>query len=105
MNKLFEKLVRLGYEVHNKRVLGNPIHTSSETREKDLIQEYALIVRWLYEKHGIWIEVNCPDLPNQLWYFSIHKYQKYGSFGEGENFNSPTEAYEAAIEHCLNKLI
>lgn len=105
MRELFEELQKCGYNVHNKRVLGKPEHTSVETKQKDLIQEYALLGIWLLENYGIWIEVKCPDMPNQLWYYDIHKFQKYGSYGEGENLHSPTEAYEAAIEYTLNKLI
>ena len=70
------------------------------------------VVTWLYEKHGIWIVVNitrygkfwcnvilkeeCKDLKNPFnWEF----------VNQIIDFNSPTEAYEAAIEYALNNLI
>ena len=65
----------------------------------------AETIMWFYEKHGIWIEVQCPDMPTELWSFNIHRFQKYGGYGDGNNFNSPTEAYQEAIKYCLTKLI
>jgi hypothetical protein len=75
-------------------------------------------VMWLYEKHGIWISIHSDKALNWKSLFSIKidwtypkdstikgikpKYFKY----KGKNeFNSPTEAYEAAIEYTLNNLI
>lgn len=67
------------------------------------------VVMWLYKKHGIWIGVqptsvvgkfqfrtywNNNNVMNQHWNNSMSKI-----------FNSPTEAYEAAIEYCLTNLI
>lgn len=112
MNKFFEKLIKVGYTVHNKRVLGNPNHVSSETREKDLTQEYALIVMWLYEKHGIWIQPLPYDtitaakewtatILSLNWGEDKEVHYEYKLSG----LNSPTEAYEAAIEYILKNLI
>ena len=67
-------------------------------------------VMWLYEKHGIWIQVK-PGGKLESWdyivqkkdnnfavpYFEIKQHKPF--------FNSPTEAYEAAIKYCLTKLI
>ena len=59
-------------------------------------------VMWIYEKHGIWIQ------PKRI------SKNEFECFYIGSNlceiqikgiFNSPTEAYEAAIEYCLNNLI
>lgn len=75
----------------------------------------AEVVMWLYEKYGIWINANVSA-------FSINTvtgegeifldYTIYSPEGlyiheEDENkvFNSPTEAYEAAIKYTLNNLI
>lgn len=73
----------------------------------------AEAVMWLYEKYGIWINVS----------ITIHKeyfYQCMDTTGKkdptknnypsricepGNYYNSPTEAYEAAIEYTLNNLI
>lgn len=65
----------------------------------------AEVVMWLYKKHGIWIEVKSPDYSKELWSFAIHKPYKFGSYGDGTGYNSPTEAYEAAIKHILIRLL
>lgn len=72
------------------------------------------VIMWLYEKHGIWICVYTMDkwLPNgndreQLFDYGI-KQMKRGLIDiskKPEEFNSPKEAYEAAIEYVLNNLI
>lgn len=72
------------------------------------------VVMWLYEKHGIWITVYTMDkwLPNgndreQLFDYSL-KQMKLGLIDipkKPEEFNSPTEAYEAGIEYTLKNLI
>lgn len=73
----------------------------------------AEVVMWLYEKHGIWINVsitiqkeyfyNCADItgkkdPTKNNYPSV--ISKSGNY-----YNSPTEAYEAGIKYTLNNLI
>lgn len=68
------------------------------------------VVMWLYEKYGIWIMVN-------NWYEHVldnddnilDKTHLFAWFITGEaeerTFKTPTEAYEAAIEYTLTKLI
>ena len=62
----------------------------------------AEVCMWLYEKHGIWISVDF-NLETS-WFYDIVVLS-----GEGgnilDNFDSPTEAYEAAIDYTLNNLI
>ena len=60
------------------------------------------VVMWLYEKHGIWIEVIETDLFNRF-FFQIKR--KDNTRLKNGDFNYPTEAYEAAIEYTLNNLI
>lgn len=86
---------------------------------KDSYPTIAEVVMWLYEKHGIWIEVttnNNPQVRKEFVSFDarvIHRdrnikfrvlmntqINKYT-----EPFNSPTEAYEATVEYVLNNLI
>jgi len=100
---MFEKLINLGYIIHNKRVIGKPEHTSIEAREKDLIQEYALIVMWMYEKYGLWIKVFDVLKDNKKVF--IWSLSNDWSKADWNTFSSPTEAYEAAIEYVLNNLI
>lgn len=62
----------------------------------------AEVVMWLYEKHGIWISVyeykdHAADVNDN--------YMFRTSYTKLREFNSPTEAYEAAIEYCLTNLI
>ncbi len=58
----------------------------------------AEIVMWLYEKHGIWIEVRKSYLSD---FVPVIK----GPRVELDTCKSPTEAYEAGIEYTLNNLI
>ena len=67
------------------------------------------VVMWLYEKHGIWIEVVWDiELNKELkWYSGI---TNVGDSSELEIFQSnpcdtPTEAYSQAIEYTLKNLI
>jgi len=79
----------------------------------------AEVVMWLYEKHEIWISVDWMSRTkpynsgfychlrgtnknlNQDNFVSINNTKEPGY----EVFNSPTEAYEAAIEYTLNNLV
>jgi hypothetical protein len=76
--------------------------TDLETVDAPTITE---VVMWLYEKQGVWISVHyhkskrfsvtiCDECDNSL---------SDGLFGD--LYNSPTEAYEAAIEYILNNLL
>ena len=89
------------------------------TRCRNQIEgEYAAptiseVVMWLYEKHGIWIVVNPHKGKNNLGEFFMEFDPEVWSFTnecvfhntELLYFNSPTEAYEAAIKYCLTNLI
>jgi hypothetical protein len=74
----------------------------------------ADVVMWLYEKHGIWVYTYFLGLSYSC--YVIQKIQKTNptqsliqlvkdSITYDELFNSPTEAYEFAIEYALNNLI
>lgn len=67
----------------------------------------AEVVMWLYEKHRIWIYV---IYEKGLFHYNIQD-TTYKDLLEEDcrvfnmsNYNSPTEAYEAAIEYTLNNL-
>lgn len=60
------------------------------------------VAMWLYEKHGVWVEVLETDLFNKFFYQMKRKDNTRLKNGD---YNSPTEAYEAAIEYCLKNLI
>ena len=74
----------------------------------------AEVVMWLYEKHGIWINTWSDSnlnssIPTTIkWFYVINcdlvsSYNKEGKIDR--LYNSPTEAYEAAIEYVLTNLI
>lgn len=91
-----------------------------------LLSNISDVVMWLYEKHSIWITVNRVVLGSDEWGYGyvisylpkefedvkrrcLHLVIKE-SFKEGIGsytgaWNTPTEAYEAAIEYCLTNLI
>ena len=74
---------------------------NTHTREEYSAPTIGDVVMWLYEKHGIWIAVVR---------FKDHSADNNEKPTFRHNFlfkdyNSPTEAYEAAIEYTLNNLI
>ena len=69
------------------------------------------VVMWIYDKHGIWVYVDSHEFSKWCYYYRYNrphelssKITENGQFGL-DDFNSPTEAYEAAIEYCLENLI
>ena len=67
-------------------------------KEDTLAPTIAEVVIWLYEKHGIWISVE------QNSFIGGGKSSFISNIKRVE-YNSPTEAYESAIEYCLTNLI
>jgi hypothetical protein len=68
----------------------------------------AEVVMWLYEKHGIWIDVSLNQFskPNDLqWMYSIVFTKDCTYSYSPKSYDSPTEAYDAAIEYVLNNLL
>lgn len=76
----------------------------------------ADVVTWLYEKHGIYIHISPHGddetlFKNCKWWFSIYKDKAYNLLGGSkvtkgiDDFNSIKEAYEAAIDYCLNHIV
>lgn len=65
----------------------------------------AEVVMWLYEKRGVWIEVSLP-LYADFKFTIVVLHSTAGKLLEkvsDDDFDSPTEAYEAAVEYVLNK--
>lgn len=67
----------------------------------------AEVVMWLYKKHEFWICISCDCGNDNLFYSKIFSTEIGGErcVKTIKNINSPTEAYEAAIEYILNNLI
>lgn len=72
----------------------------------------ADVIMWLYKKHGIWVQASISRYG--IFYCNILKKENIRSLdnpiswetqAQLNDFNSPTEAYEAAIEYVLNNLI
>lgn len=107
-------LSNTGYGYNNDGNLADPCFSNIICEAPAI----ADVVMWLYEKHGIWVLV---DWSQTKWCFSIIDIkeetvkkvsgERWKERSSGVylktllDFNSPTEAYEAAIEYCLTKLI
>jgi hypothetical protein len=87
------------------------VFTSVETEkypEGELVLKptIAEVVMWLYKKHGIWIQV---FILNKTFAWKVQDVNTlvitclYAQQDKG--YNSPTEAYKAAIEFTLENLI
>ena len=100
------------HQIKNRDVLYNYTGFGDYITDENEYQTYMIadVVMWMYEKHGIWISVfemeRSEDWSN---YFDYSIKQKKISLVDIskklEEFNNPTEAYEAAIEYTLNNLI
>ena len=62
-------------------------------------------VMWLYEKHKIWIEVRKHTRDMLLCFSPYIDNTPINSDVFFNDYDSPTEAYEAGIEHTLKHLI
>jgi|APGre2960657373_1045057.scaffolds.fasta_scaffold76840_3 hypothetical protein len=66
----------------------------------------AEVVMWLYEKHGIWIQVISKNTSTQMSFkYEIKRYEWDGCITDDNLYNSPTEANESGIKHVLENLI
>lgn len=116
------KLIEL-FERNNKDTYDFLLSCDMDWQKHYLRPTIAEVVMWLYEKHGIWIDVSpCMTFKdgNLRGYeensFSFLYSVKYGTeelflansnkplvFQKG--YNSPTESYEAAIKYCLENIV
>lgn len=108
--KGFDRITNKSYRVsiNPEIIVGEPI-TDENTYFPNVKESYSAptiadVVMWLYEKYGIWIYTR----PFSSGYFHGYIVDNSGEMKEAINtinFNSPTEAYEAAIEYTLKNLI
>jgi hypothetical protein len=108
--KGFDELCKLCVEDGDERPLpfncGNTIHRNS-LHPYYSAPTIAEVVMWLYEKYGIWIEVNgWIDQPvgDEIWKNCFQSFVN-GDATDVRFFKTPTEAYKAAIEYTLENLI
>ena len=102
-----------GIDEHNRyyNIVNTPkkLYTCGEHSVADIKNVYsaptiATVVMWLYEKHGIWIETPFWDSKFRIKIINTIE-EKLLRGIDFEGYNSPTEAYEAAIKYCLTELI
>lgn len=70
----------------------------------------ADVVMWIYNKHGIWIRITSipysDNLTHWRWEHMSTKYAtRNASWKKEQDYMSPVECYEAAIEYVIEKLI
>lgn len=69
----------------------------------------AEVVMYLYEKHGIWIGVQPTSVVGKFQFRTYYNnngvMNQHFNNSMSKEFNSPIEAYEAAIIYTLNNLI
>lgn len=90
-----------GFDLPSEILLSNEIdytkHFSTPT--------IAEVVMWLYEKHGIWITVCVIGADGFGYWLHNQDRKRLNPDDQGGDFNSPTEAYSAAINYILKNLI
>jgi len=88
----------LGVRIYEDGVIKSTCLYNKDTLHAPTISE---VVMWLYEKYGIWISVeeykdHASDVNDEPTFISNI---------EREEYSSPTEAYQGAIEYTLNNLL
>jgi hypothetical protein len=93
------------HQIKNRDVLYNYIGDGFFIPDENEYQTYKIseLIMWIYEKHGIWIYAERYSTLFRCYAEEIGD-ERFGKW-EGHKYNSPTEAYEAAIEYTLTKLI
>jgi glutathione peroxidase-family protein len=104
--EIFKQLNKKGYKHYYEGTVEEL--DSMDKDNQHLHSEIMQVIMWLYEKHGIWIhsapENNEEDIVK--WAFTIQTIDTEVRFVRRfSDFNSPTEAYESAIEYTLKNLI
>lgn len=103
--KDFKKKCTSFYDlISNTQIDNAPLGNYNLTKQSVSIPTIAEVIMWLYEKHEYWCYVYTNG---KIWHPCIqHKFGDMavlsGKIGES---NSPTEAYEAAIEYTLKNLL
>lgn len=86
----------------NKKSISIPVFGLGSS---SILPTIADVIMWLYEKYGIWIyTVKDYDMPK--FNYAIQRPHIYSVLSHLHNdFSSPKEAYETAIEYTLKNLI
>lgn len=91
---------RINFEKEGE-LFNNGMPSTQKPIDWFLAPTIAEVIMWLYEKNGIWI-----------WAIPLYNLTSFQAAVENKNtmkfiegFNTPTEAYEAAIQYALTKII
>ena len=102
--KIFKQLNKKGYKHYYEGTIEEL--DSMDKDNQHLHSEIIQVIMWLYGKHGIWISVVQNEYLDKFQYTLTQKKSNSWNIVDNDKlFNSPTEAYEAAIKHCLEKII
>ena len=105
--KDFKKKCTSFYDlISNTQIDNAPLGNYNLTKQSVSIPTISEVIMWLYEKHGIWIYTS--DNSTRLGFrCQIQRLKILGedNFSSEERYDSPTEAYEAAIEYTLKNLL
>lgn len=75
-------------------------------QDKDNVATISDVVMWLYDKHGIWIEVSSwlnQPVDNEIWDIAFQWF--INGLADGKPYKTPTKAYEGAIKYVLNSIL
>ena len=101
---IFKELNKKGYKHYYDGTVEEL--DSMDKDNQHLHSEIMQVIMWLYEKYKIWIQV---FILNKTFAWKVQDVNTlvitclYAQQDKG--YNSPTEAYEAAIEYTLENLI
>jgi len=98
---MWEQLTKKGYEITNKRVLGNPAYTSEQTRHKDLVQELALVQDWLLNNYNYLVTVR----PDKDKFRILLYFEDTFMFVNAKKYKTNQDALRQGIEYTINNLI
>ena len=100
------------HQIKNRDLLYNYTGFGNYTPDENEYQTYMIsdVVMWLYEKHGIWVRVTpipySDNLTHWRWeHMSTNYSTRNFKWKKEQDYMSPTEVYEDAIEYVLTKLI
>lgn len=105
--ELAKLLKEKGISIDGKERILHSNYTVYENEYPDCT--IAEVVMWVYEKYEVWILVQPISVVGKFQFRTYYNNKgvmnQHWNDSMGKQFNSPTEAYEAAIEYTLNNLI
>lgn len=112
--KIFKQLNKKGYKHYYEGTVEEL--DSMDKDNQHLHSEIMQVIMWLYEKHGVWINVDS-DCYGVNWYSHIlpcskqvyHDLELRNKVYKSRFFidasKTPAEAYSNSIKYCLTELI